>query len=251
MQGFVVGADKAVEGWIMCLGVSAGMAQSAVTEQGDRGETDADTYQVTLYGTSQEVNEPYFVDGTVSLGKNEYSGQRSLHAGSIRRIAYSEYSGRQVGFTINSGYVIYDGLLKMTPTLSLDYLRLAIDAYSETNADSLNLSVRSQQYESARLGLGFALEKRFVKERMTITPGGRIAYRYDLIDDAPETTATFGGGGGAFTTVGQTPAKSSYELGASLALAMRNDITLSVDYALELQEEYVSHTGTMELRYAF
>ena len=72
--------------------------------------------------------------------------------------------------------------------------------------------------------------------------------------DAAQTIATFsgfGGGGGSFTTNGFSPAQSSFDIGTKLTLIAKNNVTLSVNYDLQLQEDLYGHYGYVEARYSF
>jgi hypothetical protein len=57
--------------------------------------------------------------------------------------------------------------------------------------------------------------------------------------------------GGFFNTQGFTPAQSSYGLGVKLVPETLSLVTVSLNYDLELKEDFYGHYGLAGVRYRF
>jgi len=72
-----------------------------------------------------------------------------------------------------------------------------------------------------------------------------------VLAGAISTTATFVGGGAAFTTRSDKPSATSYNLGVGMTFISPSDTSVDVSYDAELKDKYVGHTGAVRLRMAF
>jgi outer membrane autotransporter protein len=153
---------------------------------------------------------------------------------------------------LDGGYTFKAGKkLRITPIASLQYLRLHLDGYTETNAGALNLAVNSQSYDMLQSGLGMKLDRSFEVNYGTIIPEIHAKWLYDFINDKQETTSTFSGGGGSFATNGFTPARSALDIGGRLALVTKGNWSFDANYDFEYKEDFTSHTGWADIRYQF
>jgi outer membrane autotransporter protein len=84
-----------------------------------------------------------------------------------------------------------------------------------------------------------------------IKPQLRAGYRYALVDDRIEDTAAFTGGGGAFTTQGPDPARSSVNLGTSVRYYTPTNWNLTASYDFDWKSGYTSNAGLVKAGYRF
>jgi uncharacterized protein with beta-barrel porin domain len=92
----------------------------------------------------------------------------------------------------------------------------------------------------------------FSKElNLKIVPELRFKWLYDWIGDSQQITSIFAGGGSPFITTGFTPSRSSYDLGAKLAIYTKYNVTFVLDYDLEIQNGFYGHFGYANVETSF
>jgi len=111
--------------------------------------------------------------------------------------------------------------------------------------------VDAQNYDMALAGLGVKLGYSVKRAYGLLKPELRVKWLYDLVNDHQQSTSTFTGGGAAFTTSGFTPARSSLNLGAKIALITKNNFEFSMNYDFETKSGFYGHFGYANFRYTF
>ena len=236
------------------LGLSGGYAYSQVGSNTVNTEkTLIHSAQITAYGGYGNTRSPFYVDAAGYFAYNWYSGLRDINIGDvILRTAHSNYHGMQYGVYAGAGCKVRFQTADLTPLISLQWNHLAIDNYSERGANSLNLSVRKQNYDQLRTGLGarIAFSRQF--SWGLLTPEFHARWFYDFIDDAMAVTSNFNGGGAAFPTNGAKPAQNSGNLGAMLIFDTNNDnISIYGNIDTEIRSRFLGIYGSIAINYAF
>lgn len=249
--GTAMGGDIPAFNDRLRIGLSGGYAQSGVNSKDNSGRTDIDSYQGTLYGGYIDKDRPYYINGAFSFAYNKYESLRHIAVGTLARTANSGYDGRQYSVLLDGGYTFRTGKFNITPVASLQYTRLHLEGYTETNAGALNLSVKSENYDMLQSGLGVKLERPFETKGGAMIPEVHFRWLYDFIGDKQETTSNFSGGGGSFATQGFDPAQHSFNAGTKLTLAAKGNWSLETNYDFEYKEDFISHTGWANIRYRF
>ena len=114
-----------------------------------------------------------------------------------------------------------------------------MNEYTETGADSLNLTVEGAGFHQLEQGLGLKLAYPFLfKKAGTFIPSVKGAWRYDYFGDTFETVASFAGGGPSFRTYGAEPAQNSFLIGGELAFFNDGNMTLTGNVDWELRDEF-------------
>lgn len=249
--GTLLGADKAALDERMRLGFSAGFSKSDINSKDNSAKTDIDSYQATFYGSYTGTDKPYYLNGALSFAYNEYEGLRQVAVGSISRTAASDYDGAQYSVLFDGGYTFENEDFYITPIASLQYLYLRLDDYTEEGAGALNLEVDEQDYDMLESGLGIKLERPIEIEGGLFMPEIHARWLYDFIGDSQETTSSFSGGGGSFSTEGFEPAQNTFNAGTRLTLITDNRWILKINYDLEYKEDYIAHMGWADIRHKF
>jgi len=246
--GGSLGFDRLVFKHFM-FGVSGGYARNFIRTNDANTRTDADSYQGSLYGSL--AKDVYYIDGVLSYAYNRYDASRHIVFGTTDRVAKSNYGGEQYSAYLEGGYTAKKRGLNITPLVSLQYMRLHLNDYSESGAGSLNLTVDAQDYNMFQSGLGIKLAYPILCKDSQIIPEVHAKWLYDFIGDQQQATSTFTGSGASFSTKGFDPPKSSYNTGAKLTLMTKYDVTLSLNYDFEMKENFHSHTGYVDVHYTF
>lgn len=233
------------------LGFSGGFAQDFIRSKDSSDRNDVNNYQWALYGSY--AKDAYYIDTAFSFAFNTYDESRHVTVGTLDRTATGDYNGEQYSAYIGGGYKFTAKNVELTPLASFQYAHLRLNSYTEVGAGALNLKVDSQDYDVAQTGLGMKLGYPMSLKNGIgkLTPELKFKWLYDWISDAQQATSTFTGGGGSFGTNGFTPAQSSYDFGAKLILETANFTTLSLNYNLEIKENFYGHYGLLEVRHRF
>lgn len=228
------------------FGLSSGYAHNYIQAN---TRTNIDSCQGSLYGSFNR--DAYYIDSVLSYAYNRYDAARHIAFGSTDRIAKSNYGGQQYSGYLEGGYIFKKQGLNITPLISLHYMRLHLNDYSESGADSLNLTVDAQNYNMFQSGLGAKLTYPLLRKDLQVIPEMHVKWLYDFIGDQQQATSTFTGSGASFSTNGFNPPKSSYNAGFKLTLVTKYDVTLSLNYDFEIKDDFYSHTGYINVRYTF
>ncbi|MDD5428491.1 MAG: autotransporter domain-containing protein [Candidatus Omnitrophica bacterium] len=248
--GTILGFDlPGVDGFR--AGISGGFAQDFIRTKDSSSRTDIDSYQGTLYASYSKG--PYYIDTAFSFAYNSYDTSRHVALGALDRIATGDYNGQQYSGYIAGGYKFTGKGVELTPIASFLYSHLRLNSYAESGAGALSLNVAGQDFDVAQTGLGMKVgyPVRVKAISSKVTPEFKFKWLYDWVGDAQQATSTFTGGGGSFSTQGFTPAQSSYDFGAKITLESDKNITLSLNYDLEIKEDFYGHYGYGNIRYRF
>ena len=138
------------------------------------------------------------------------------------------------------------GTRYFTPSIGLSHASVEADTYTETGAGNLNLTV-DQADTSVTLG---TLGVRLHGVVGDMIPELRASMQYDFASDEAEATATFAGGGAAFTTTGAEVENFGYNLGVGVGWDS-DGTSFSLSYDAGLKDSYLSHTGVAEVKVSF
>jgi len=234
------------------LGASLGYAYGVVNSAANNASTNMNSAQATIYAGYQGTNIPVYVDLATYFAHNWYDGQRNISVGAINRIANASYDGQQSGAYLEGGYKFNLGnQLKFTPLASLQYTRLSLGSYDESNADALGLNVNRQRYNMLESGLGASISYPVQYGWGNFTPEFHAKWLYDFINSDMVVTSTYSGGGGSFTSTGAGPARDGANLGGKISFDFKNDISLILGVDAELKDNFYGLTGTASFSYKF
>jgi outer membrane autotransporter protein len=248
LWGGSFGYDRFVNDYLL-VGFGGGYAHGRIKGLESGSRTDADSYQGNLYGNL--TRGAYSLDAILSAAYNRYSASRLVRFGAIDRVAKGDYSGQQYSGYLEGGYALKGNGAVLTPLVSLQYQRLHLNGYTETDAGALNLTVEGQNYSLFQGGLGAKLAYPILTGNGQFIPEVHARWLYDFIGDRQETTAQLAGGGASFASRGLDPAQSSYHAGAKLTWMAKDNVTVSLSYDFGMRDDFYSHSGLLHVRYAF
>lgn len=249
--GTALGADRLFNNNTV-LGISGGYAYGKVDSNINNAKTDINSGQGTIYAGYQDEVYPYYIDAAGTFAWNWYGGKRNITIGSINRIANADYDGQQYGLYIGGGCkILLEDILELTPTASLRWSHLRLAGYTETGADSMDLTVKAQNYDILQSGLGAKLARPMEMGSGVFTPEVHGQWLYDFIGDNMVMTSAFTGGGASFNSNGAKPAQSSFDVGGKLTFAMSNGVNVIGACDSEIKDGFFAIYGSMELMYNF
>lgn len=152
-----------------------------------------------------------------------------------------KYDVDSFGGQIMTGYDFASGL---TPEIGARYLHIATDDYN----NGFNVENEDTNYLTGVAGLKYAFEIES-DARLKFRPEIRAAATYDFLSDEAVTTVTIPGAS-AYVLNGERLSRFGGEFGIGLS-ALYEGWEISVNYDLDLHEDYTSQTGMLKFRYNF
>ncbi len=189
---------------------------------------DVSTWQVGLYG-AQALAGDLNLSWQLDLGYNRNSETRNIaFMGTQASADYDGWTGH-AGLALSRRFQFSPGV-SVSPVLRFDYAQVQADAYSESGAGPLDLSVSSQTYRELMLTAA-------VKAGYSLAPGlvltGHAGVGYNALNDQVSTSAAYAGGGGAFVTEGLDVSPWLYTAGIGLTGLKAGRMELGLNYDIE------------------
>ncbi|QDU33293.1 Outer membrane protein B precursor [Poriferisphaera corsica] len=243
--GSLIGIDRKQDN--LLIGAALGFAHADIDTNQSRGSTDLDALTTAAYFAYTPSNLQ--IDGGViyTLGFSDYKREtalgRTAEADDVTSHAFTNYLGLSQSFTSNNDR------LTLTPHAQISYTYFTQDSYEESKADALNLAVDSFDAHTLSSTLSFAAAYQYNDQ---LTLNSKLAYIYDINNDAPEATATFQAPGSTpFSTKGIETDKSAIELGLGMSYQTSDTINTSLDYNYQHRSSYNAQSLTLKLRILF
>lgn len=212
---------------------------------GNKGDNVAvNSYLANLYASANMGT--WYLNGAVIAGQHQYDSKRAV----LDSVVKGSYNATQYGFNIDAGMPFNTSFATFIPVTSLAYHFLDIDGYSESGAGGLKVS--GDHVNSLRSGLGGRVLFPVYQNNSYLELRG--LWYHEFADNQFDTTARFTSGGSSFKTAGVSQARDSANFGASLKLngdAGQLQQSLLFTYDAEVKEQYLSHTGSIQIRLAF
>ncbi|MGC3968861.1 MAG: autotransporter outer membrane beta-barrel domain-containing protein [Pirellulales bacterium] len=186
-------------------------------------------------------NDDYYWLTASSYGFDSYSGRRNIAFGTINRTATSSYGGWQTTQYTEFGMKEVGWPMDIEPFFGMQYVYIRQDGFTETGADSLNMSVNSINVDSFRQLLG----ARFAYGLGSFRPEARAIWLYDYLGTTNVMTSTFTGAGGAgFQTQGVDLGRNWSVLGGGVTWSCTDRLSFAVNYDAMITDNSTFHMGS-------
>ena len=231
--GISVGADTLIDGKYT-LGI--GYAYNDTDVDSNSRDTGIESNSLFLYG-QYKPNE-WYVNAALNYTMANYDESADPYG--FKRNA--EYDVDSFGGQIMTGYDFASGL---TPEVGMRYLHISQDAYQSAlgTVDALDTD-----YLTGVAGVKYAFEIESASE-LKFRPELRAAATYDFMSDAAVATVT-APGNVAYVIDADRLSRFGGEFGIGLTAQYRG-LDVSLNYELDLHEDYTSQTGMLKFRYDF
>jgi outer membrane autotransporter protein len=249
--GFAAGLDRRFESGLI-LGVTAGYSTANQFSQTIPGVGTSGTLQAGLYGSYSSGG--LYVDALAGYARSDLQMTRPISvSGLTPRTAFGRTTADQFFGQLEAGYRI--GLGGPHEPVVAPFARLqgstATQAgFSETGADSLNLTLASQTTNSLRSVLGAQASAAFdLGWREKLSLGLRLGWSHEHADTNRPVTASFAGAPAfPFTVNGATAPRDGAIVGFSANTPIADATSVYVRYDGELAGGTTSHTLSAGLR---
>lgn len=233
----------------MRAGLALTYARSAVDADFYDNGVDIDSYQATAY--MRYVPGDWFANVALTYGIDDYESRRHIAFPGFSGTAEADYDGDQITAYGTTGYNFYidDGRTIFTPMATLQYTRLSIDSYTETGVAGVNLRVQDQDYDFVQSGLGGKISRDLtLSGTQILRPEFHANWFHSFGDETISNTASFTGGGPAFTVEGLSRDRDTYNVGTGVALLGSETWSVEAIYDYQWQRsEYSANQLTLNL----
>ncbi len=247
--GFTTGIDYRFREDLV-LGLGTGYYHTGATYKGSGG--DADINSIPFYAYGAFTPGSFYAQGYVGYTLNLYSMNRDFVFGGINRRATSSVNGNQLNVSLETGYDVKLPFATMTPAASLYYSQAWVDGFTETGAGALNLSVDSQSADSLQTGVGMRLSRTIKTKKAVVLPQVYAFYQHEFANDSRGLNSRLAQTGNTFLFRTNSPSRDFAVLGAGLAVGLKKNLTLQVNYNAEVgRGDYTPHVVSAGLRFEF
>lgn len=237
--GISVGADTLIDGKYT-LGI--GYAYNDTDVDSNSRDTAIESHSVFLYG-QYKPNE-WYVNAALNYTMSNYTESADVYG---VKLADAEYDVNSFGGQIMTGYDFVAGnpASIFTPEVGVRYLHVAQDAYQGTLGD---VDALDTDYLTGVAGVKYAFEIESASE-LKFRPELRAAATYDFMSDAAVATVN-APGNVSYVIDADRLSRFGGEFGIGLTAQYRG-LDVSLNYELDLHEDYTSQTGMLKFRYDF
>ena len=254
--GVAFGFDKKIENNVRA-GISFGHNLSDITSSSDSRSTNVESYLANLY-VSKSMGK-YFTDAVLGVAWNDYNTSRAINTAGL--VADGEYSGQNYISKIRGGVVldrVANSNWNVMPEISTTFISSKVDSYTEQNAGSLSLQVRSNssEYFEGRLGVNVSYNsikaKLFTKNKsFMLVPKLHVSYGHNFLNKKQTTVANFIGESVTFSNMSSQIGSGSLRTGIDLDIYDLDSVTVSANYTDERRSNYSAKSASIRFRYEF
>lgn len=221
-------------------------ANSAVEANTYDNEVDINSYQGTLF--LRHTPGDWFTNVALTYGYDDYTSSRTIAFPGFGATANADYDGHQVTAygVVGHDFYIDDGRTVITPNTSLQYTHMRVGAYTESGAGGVNLNVGKQTYDFVQSSVGVRIARNFMLPGMQILrPAFHVNWLHSFGDRTMTNTASFTGGGPAFTIDAPARDRDMFNVGGGIELAGSAGWSVSAVYDRQWQNDNYSADQVM------
>ncbi len=249
--GFAAGLDRLVTDTFR-MGVTAGYSTGTQWVGGFDGLGRSNTFQVGLYGGFAQ--DKVYADGVIGYAYTQNQMWRNIAVPGLQpRTAYGQTGANQWYGQLETGYRFDIGTNAnafVTPFARLQAYTANQNAFTETGAQSLNLSVAQQTTNSLRSVIGAQLGGSMdLGWREKLAMQLRLGWSHEYADVGRPVTATLAGAPAMpFTTWGVSPQRDGVVIGLSANTAVAEATSVYLRYEGDVSAQDSAHAITAGVR---
>lgn len=243
--GIVMGADGQ-RSQDSRLGAALALTNTKVDSNDSHQRSRINGYQAVLYG-SHALDARTDLDWQADYGHNTNTGTRYMPAFSATAASDSTSSSMHAGARVGRAFPM-NAATTIIPTAHADYTRISENAYTETGAGALNLSVAGKDTSAFVLGVGGKVGHAMSDTTKLIAD---LGVDYDTQAEQASINASFVGGGPVFTSTGINPAKTSVRGGLGVVVNSSKTMEITARYDLVSRSGYMQQTASVKFNMPF
>ncbi|HZY49127.1 MAG TPA: autotransporter outer membrane beta-barrel domain-containing protein, partial [Devosia sp.] len=254
LGGFIAGLDRKFAPGFR-VGIATGFNAASLYTQGTPGTGTSNTLQFALYG--EYAPGPFYLDGLAGYGHSDNRMNRPIIIPGLPfRMAQGYTTANTFFGQLEAGYKIpvvpsFGGFV--TPFARLQASTSTQAGFSETGADSLDLTVAQQTTNSLRTVLGAQLGASADApwhEKLDLTL--RLGWSHEYADTNRPVTAAFAGAPAlSFTTFGAQAPRDGVVLGLGANTQVAEHTSVYLRYDGDLAGANTNHVLNAGIRYVW
>lgn len=233
-RGIAAGIDGTINK-VWTIGAGYAFAHSDIA--GTARDTEIDSNTIFVYGQYKPTE--WYLNATASYTMSDYS-ENGIALGTP---VTADYDVDAYGAKIATGYDFAGGI---TPEFAARYMH--IDSTDYINSFDTKNQLNDADYLTLSLTTKYARNFRTTKG-LTLRPELHWGVLYDVLSDEQVATVTMPGVD-SYTLNGARLSRIGGDFGAGLSMNYKN-FDLSVNYNIEVREDYTSQTGMVRARINF
>ncbi len=236
--GYTRGVAAGIDGTInkdVTVGLAYAFNHSDVSLESR--DTNIDSNTIFLYG--QYKPSDWYVNAVLNYTFSNYEEEGTALGTRVT----ANYKSNTFGGQVMTGYDFASGI---TPELGLRYLH--INGADYTNSLGIKNELKSSDYLTAMLGTKYGFDV-VANDNMLFRPELHYAVKYDMISDKSSATVTMPGVA-TYAVNGDRLSRIGGEFGIGLTMKYK-ELDLSLNYDIDVREDYTSQTGMLKARYNF
>jgi outer membrane autotransporter protein len=248
--GFLVGADyRWSENFV--TGLYGGYDYSYAEYNGG-GSTKGNSFNFGTYASYEK--DGYYADAVIGGGYTGFQTQRSIEFSTIDRTASADPNSGQFTAGLNLGKDFEVGKFTLGPIVGAQYTYAGIGSFTESGAESLDLSLGQQNANSLRSTLGGRIAYTWnLNQKIALIPEVRMFWQHEFLNNPRNINASLdGGSGAAFDFETTDPYRNSVFAGAGVTAQFGKNLSGSVFYNINFgSQTYQSNMVSAGLSLAF
>jgi len=232
--GVLAGGDWQL-GEHLALGVLGGYLHGrADISYPGTGKTDSNSLRYGVYAAA--YGGGFNLDLYAGMARDSFTTKRNISFGDVYRTAAAKPKGNEVNLYGRAAYDFTNGSGgTLSPQLAVNYDRLSVDPFTESGADSLNLSVSRQTIESLRSTMGMRYADRRSMGSYILASYISLGWGHEFKSN-PATEASFASAGSdVFSITTANYGKDGFLAGIGTSVNWGTAATVSVDYSADLR----------------
>jgi len=256
--GFAGGIDTAF-GPFHSIGINGSFASTEVEDVvGVDDPLNIRTYQAGAYAGLKRGGFNFDVYG--GAGVSDFDQSRVVSLDGFTGLAEGDWQGFHANGALRAGYDIpINNKYWVRPSVSVDYLYLDEDGYTESGTDGVRLTVEDRTSETAAATVMLDFGAVFQGRRTWIRPSLRVGYRNEFLSDPVETAFRFQGlsdtDGNVFDSeLARLRAFAFPDEGILLGFTIAAGSQYSAigfDFDSDIRDGFIRHTGRIVVRLLF
>ncbi len=224
---FTTGLDWKFEK-LFSAGMATGYAHGSSSMSGSGGSLRVETLPLWLYASAS--HDRWYFHHALGYAHHIYDITREIEFPGLQRETRASTTGNQANAMGEAGYRVQTGPWSWGPTLSYDYAHVWIDPFDEHGAQSLNLHVNRQEFDSLQTQVGGRVEYKKKIGTAFWMPNLHAGWWHEFADDTRQVEARLAQGSDAFGSWTDTPSRDAAVVGAGLRILFSNDVSFSINY---------------------
>jgi uncharacterized protein YhjY with autotransporter beta-barrel domain len=212
-------------------------------------KSDISSYQLNLY--AGQYCPSYFNDVVLGVAFNQYDTTRNMP--SIGASAKGSFNGQTYGARLRSGFIKKLGKnWDLIPEVNLTYAHNNINSYTETNAGTANLHVKTNNANFLEGAVGGSIGYTTRIKSAIVHPSLKLMYGYAFTGYNQTSNSNFVNQNFNIATQSGSVARNSFRADLGVNVFTLKEIIVSANYLFEKRNlGFTSHGGVLRVTYQF